>query len=58
MKVSNFWFISLCALLIIGFTTGWNMPLIIAVVANALLVILNVWRRFRKCHKNPDGDHK
>ena len=44
MKNSNFWFITLCALLVIASVNGWNLPLRIAVVANALVVLLDVAR--------------
>ena len=45
MKKSNFWFLTLCALLIIAGVNGWSVPLRIAVAANALVVLIDVARR-------------
>ena len=44
MKISNFWFLTLCALLVIAGVNGWNLPLRIAAVANALVVLMDVVR--------------
>ena len=38
----NFWMISLCAFLIIASVTGWNIPIRIAVGANAAVVLIDV----------------
>ena len=40
--MKNFWMISLCALLIIASVIGWNIPIRIAVGANAVLILINV----------------
>ena len=47
MKNSDFWFLTLCTLLIIAGVIGWSIPLRIAVVANALAVLLDVVRSTR-----------
>ena len=44
MKNSNFWFLTLCALLVIAGVNGWSIPLRIAAVANALVVLIDVVR--------------
>ncbi len=42
MKKSNFWMFTLCTLLIIAVLGNWSIPLRIAVVANALVVLIDV----------------
>ena len=44
MQVSkdNFWFITLCVLLIISAYTGMVIPLRIAIAANALVILIGV----------------
>lgn len=54
MKNSNFWFLTLCALLVIASVNGWNLPLRIAVVANALVVLLDVTRSAWGLLKRPE----
>lgn len=44
MVKSNFWFLSLCAFLVIATATEWSLPLRIAIAANALLVLIDVAR--------------
>lgn len=44
MKNSNFWLLTLCALLVIASVNGWNLPLRIAATANALVVLMDVAR--------------
>lgn len=44
MKISNFWFLTLCALLVIASVNGWNTLLRIATAANALVVLADVAR--------------
>lgn len=47
MKKDDFWFISLCVLFIFGFVLNWNIYIRIAVIANAIVVLINVlWRGF------------
>lgn len=43
----NFWFITLCVFLIIALFTGLNLPLRIAIAANALIIILNIISQIR-----------
>ena len=56
--MKNFWFVSLCALLIILSVIGPSVPLRIAIAANAVLILMDVIlqvRRFcngRKKEKN------
>ena len=45
MKNSCCWFVTLCALLVIAGVNGWSLPLRIAVVTNALVVLMDVARR-------------
>ena len=45
MKTSNFWYITLCALLVIASVNGWNTPLLIATVANVLVVLMNTLKK-------------
>lgn len=58
MDNKNFWFVSLCALLIISTYTGLNIFLRIAIAANAVVILAEVIgdiRRFingRKEEKN------
>ena len=44
MKKSNFWFLTLCALLVIASVNGWNPYLKIAAASNALVVLMDVAR--------------
>ena len=54
MKKSSFWFLTLCALLVIAGVNGWNLPLRIAAVANALVVLMDVARSARMLFKNSE----
>lgn len=51
MKSSNFWFLTLCTLLVIASVNGWNLYLKIAVIANAIVVLLDVIKRTKKLKK-------
>ena len=46
--MKNFWWISLCALLVIASVIGWIIPVRIAVGANAIVILLDIiktiWR--------------
>jgi hypothetical protein len=42
VKKSNFWFLTLCALLVIGSVNGWDVFLGIAVGSNAIVVLMEV----------------
>lgn len=44
MEKSNFWIITLCALLAIANMSGWSILLRITVAANALVVLFDVAR--------------
>lgn len=48
MKKSNFWFLTLCVLLVIAGVNGWSIPLRVAVVANAVVVLMEVVRKIYK----------
>lgn len=48
MKNSNFWYFTLCALLVTASVDGWNTPLSIAATANALVVLLDVAKKATK----------
>lgn len=47
MFFKNFWFITLCALLIIAVNTGLSVPIRIAIAANALFIIFDVIKQAR-----------
>lgn len=42
MKKNDFWFFSLIALLVVAISTGWNLWLRIAIIANSILVFMQV----------------
>lgn len=56
MKKSNFWFLTLCALLLIGSATGWSIPIRIAVAANAAVVLIETVREAVTIYKMRRGD--
>ena len=47
MKKSIFWYLTLCALLISASVNGWDVFLGIAVVSNAILVVMDVVEKIR-----------
>lgn len=51
MKNSDFWFLTLCTLLIIAGVNGWSIPLRIAVVSNALVVLMDVVKKIKALKK-------
>ena len=51
MKKSNFWYLTLCAFLVIAGVNGWSTWLRIAVVANAIVVLMDVIKRVRAIFK-------
>ena len=51
MKNSNFWFLTLCALLVIASVNGWNLFNRIAVAANALVVLMDVVKQTKTIKK-------
>ena len=42
MKKSNFWFLTLCVFLMIAGVNGWSAWLRVAVIANAIVVLMDV----------------
>ena len=58
MKNSSFWFITLCALLVIAGVNGWSIPLRIAAVANALVVLMDVARSAKALYKNSKEENQ
>lgn len=48
MKKNDFWFLSLCALIVISANTGLNIPLRIALGANAIVVLIDVAKTARR----------
>lgn len=42
MKKDDYWFISLIALLVIAVCTGWSIWAAMAVIANSVLILLQV----------------
>ncbi len=47
MSKQNFWFVTLCALLIVSFHVGLILPLRIAIAANAVVIILDIIQQIR-----------
>ena len=47
MKKSIFWYLTLCALLISASVNGWDVFLGIAVVSNAILVVMDIVEKIR-----------
>lgn len=43
----HFWFISLIALMVVGAISNWNIPVRIAVAANAVIVLISVFAQIR-----------
>ena len=52
MKKSDFWFLSLIALFTLAVSFGWNIWLRIAVIANSVLVLLQIIARLWEAKKN------
>ncbi len=50
MKKSDFWFLSLAALFIIGLSTGWNIWIKTAVILNAVVVLATVVLRAKELY--------
>ena len=48
MLKENFWFISLVALFIIGVAVNWNTPIRITVIANAVIVLIDIFYNIRR----------
>lgn len=48
MRKNDFWVISLIALIVISAVVGLNLPLRIALTANAVVVLIDVINRIRR----------
>ena len=48
MLLNHFWFISLCVLMIIAANVGLSIPLRIALAANAVIILFDVFKRARR----------
>ena len=48
--MKKIWFISLCALLIFATSFGLNIPLRVAIGANAIIILVNIVRRIWRLH--------
>lgn len=46
-KKNYFWYFSLCALFIIASVHGWDIFLRIAVSANSVVVLLDIWEQIK-----------
>ena len=55
MKNNFFWLITLCVFLTTATVTGWSIPLRIAVVANALVVLVGVARQIIALKNTEEG---
>ena len=58
MKNSNFWYFTLCALLVTASVDGWSLPLRIATTANALVVLMDVAKKATTIIKNSERVQK
>ena len=56
--LNNFWFISLCALMIIAANVGLSIPLRIALAANAVIILLDVFKRARRLYNERSKEEK
>lgn len=48
MQKNDFWFFSLIVLFIIACSVSWNIPLRIAVAANAIIVLIDCAIQFKR----------
>ena len=48
MEKSNFWYFTLCALLVIASVNGWSLSISVAIVANALVVVMNILKCWKE----------
>lgn len=46
--MKNFWFITLCVLLILSTNIGLSIPLRIAIIANAVIIFIEVAKQIRR----------
>jgi hypothetical protein len=54
VKKSIFWYLTLCTLLISASVNGWDVFLGIAVVSNAILVIMGIVEKIRDSKVNKE----
>ncbi len=45
--MKNFWFISMCAWVVLATVHGWSLPFCIVVILNAAVVLLGLGKRVR-----------
>lgn len=50
MGINNFWIITLCVLLILFACVGPSIPLRIAIGANAVIILIDVFRGARRLY--------
>ena len=50
MAVNNFWFITLCVLWILSANIGLSVPLRVALAANAIIILSDVFTRARRLY--------
>ena len=48
MLKKNFWFLTLCVFLLISVNMGLNIPLRVAIAANAVVILIDVAREARR----------
>lgn len=52
MEKNGFWMIILCVLLVVSVSAGMSIPLRVAIVGCALVILCNVMRKvWRLCHE-------
>lgn len=56
--MKNFWFITLCVLLIFAAVFGLNFPLRVAIGANAILILMDVIRQIRRLYNGKTEKEK
>lgn len=54
MRKNDFWVISLIALMVISAVVGLNLPLRIALTANAVVVLIDIVNRIRRIKNGRD----
>lgn len=50
MAVNNFWFITLCVLWILSVNIGLSVPLRVAIAANGVIILLDVFIGARRLY--------
>lgn len=48
MLKKNFWFLTLCVFLLFSVNMGLNIPLRVAIAANAVIILIDVVREARR----------